>query len=190
MLNKVITIPTYEKSKKLNPEEEIVALYSEIIIFGGVPIAVFIPPKIQANAKGIKNIEACHSIFWHIFRVIGNKIANAPILFINEERIAAINKRQTKNWNSVNVLVPINFPTKPVRPEFFKPWLIINTSATVTTAGCANPANASLAGIISSTTSTNKAPIANASYLTLPQMNKPNRAISVADNKTWSFIGH
>ena len=63
MLNKVITIPTYEKSKKLNPEEEIVALYSEIIIFGGVPIAVFIPPKVQANANGIKNFEACHSIF-------------------------------------------------------------------------------------------------------------------------------
>ena len=59
----VMTTPTYEKSKKLNPELEIDALYSEIIIFGGVPIAVFIPPKIHAKAKGIKYLEGCHSIF-------------------------------------------------------------------------------------------------------------------------------
>ena len=59
----VTTRPTYEKSKKLNPEFDIDALYSDIIIFGGVPIAVFIPPKIQAKAKGIRYLEGCHSIF-------------------------------------------------------------------------------------------------------------------------------
>ena len=63
MLIKVITSPTYEKSKKLNPDDEIDALYSEIIIFGGVPIAVFIPPKIHAKAKGIKNLDECQFIF-------------------------------------------------------------------------------------------------------------------------------
>ena len=63
MLNKVIDRPTYEKSKKLNPLEDMVDLYSEIIIFGGVPIVVFIPPKIQANDSGIKNLEGCQSIF-------------------------------------------------------------------------------------------------------------------------------
>ena len=40
-----------------------VDLYSEIIIFGGVPIVVFIPPKIHAKAKGIKNLEGCQFIF-------------------------------------------------------------------------------------------------------------------------------
>ena len=59
----VTTRPTYEKSKKLNPEFDIDALYSDIIIFGGVPIAVFIPPKMQAKAKGIRYLEGCHSIF-------------------------------------------------------------------------------------------------------------------------------
>ena len=63
MLKIVIESPTYEKSKKLNPESEIVDLYSEIMIFGGVPIVVFIPPKIQAKASGIKNLEGCQSIF-------------------------------------------------------------------------------------------------------------------------------
>ena len=63
MLIIVINIPTYEKSKKLNPLESISALYSEMIIFGGVPIAVFIPPTIQAKAKGIKNLDECQFIF-------------------------------------------------------------------------------------------------------------------------------
>ena len=121
MLRIVITSPTYEKSKKLKPLLEIVALYSEIIIFGGVPMAVFIPPKMQANAKGIKNFEGCQSIFWHIFKVIGNKIASAPMLFIKDDKTAAIKSRLIKNWVSVNVLVPISFPTNPVRPEFFRP---------------------------------------------------------------------
>ena len=147
----------------MNPDEEIEALYSEIIIFGGVPIAVFIPPKIHAKASGIKNFEECQFIFWHIFNVIGNSIANAPILFINEDRIAAIKRRAIKNCISVNSLPPINFPTSPAIPELLNPWLIIRTSATVITAGWANPANASLAGIISRTTRTNSAPTARAS---------------------------
>ena len=61
--NNVIKNPTYEKSKNIKLLSVIVALYSEIIIFGGVPIAVFIPPRIQAKAKGIKYLEGCHSIF-------------------------------------------------------------------------------------------------------------------------------
>ena len=134
-----------------------------MIIFGGVPIAVFIPPNMQAKARGIKNLEECHSIFWHIFNVIGKRIAKAPILLIKEERIAAIKSKHIKNWNSVKVLLPTNLPTRPVRPEFANPWLIINTNATVITAGCAKPTNASFAGMIFKTTKTNSAPTASAS---------------------------
>ena len=63
MLKTVIESPTYEKSKKLKPASDIVDLYSEIMIFGGVPMVVFIPPKIHAKAKGIKNLEGCQPIF-------------------------------------------------------------------------------------------------------------------------------
>jgi hypothetical protein len=97
MLNKVMDSPTYEKSKKLNPLDEIVDLYSEMIIFGGVPMVVFIPPKIQAKAKGIKNLEGCQSIFWHIFKVIGRRIARAPMLLINEDSSAAISNKLIRN---------------------------------------------------------------------------------------------
>ena len=40
-----------------------VDLYSEIIIFGGVPMVVFMPPKMHAKAKGIRNLEGCQFIF-------------------------------------------------------------------------------------------------------------------------------
>ena len=56
------------------------------MIFGGVPIAVFIPPKIHANANGIKNLDECQPIFWQIFNVIGRSIASAPILLIKEDK--------------------------------------------------------------------------------------------------------
>ena len=59
----VISSPTYEKSKKPNPELVIVDLYSEIIILGGVPITVFMPPKIHAKASGIRCLEDLQPIF-------------------------------------------------------------------------------------------------------------------------------
>ena len=51
---------------------------------------MFIPPNIDAKANGISIAEEFHSIFLLIPKAIGNSIAIAPILFINEERIAAV----------------------------------------------------------------------------------------------------
>ena len=48
-------------------------------------------------------------------------MANAPILFINEDKIAAINRRAIKNCISVNSLPPISFPTRPAIPELLSP---------------------------------------------------------------------
>ena len=55
--------PAKAKSKKLNSELEYSPLISAIIMLGGVPIFVFIPPKIDENARGIKNFDGFHSIF-------------------------------------------------------------------------------------------------------------------------------
>lgn len=165
-----------------------VALYSEIIILGGVPMVVFIPPKMHANAKGIRNLDGCQSIFWHTLRVMGNKIAKAPILFIKEERNAAINNNEIKNWSSVNFLVPIIFPTKPVKPEFFKPWLITRTRATVRTAGWENPKKASEAGITPKVMSSMSAAIVRASYLNFPHIKAKRSPARVKERINWSLI--
>ena len=54
---------------------------------------------------------------------------------MNDDKNAAIKSKKIRNCNSENFLVPINLPTSPVKPEFFNPWLITNTNATVKTAG-------------------------------------------------------
>ena len=68
-----------------------------MIIFGGVPIFVFMPPRMEANANGIKNLDGFHSFFCAMPIVIGNNIAIAPILFMNEERKAAVTSIRTIN---------------------------------------------------------------------------------------------
>ena len=61
------------------------------------------------------------------------------MLLINEDKIAAIKSIDNKKLVSENSLLPIILATNPDNPEFFNPLLIIKTSATVNTAGCANP---------------------------------------------------
>ena len=104
MLKIVTANPTYEKSKKLKPEFEIVDLYSEIIIFGGVPIVVFIPPKIQPKANVIRNLDGCQSIFWQIFKVIGNKIGDRDhstiLYYIN--KLDKLKKEDNNIENDIN----------------------------------------------------------------------------------------
>ena len=67
------------------------------MIFGGVPITVFMPPKILAKANGIKNFDGFHSIFWQMDKVIGSNKAMAPILFMNEDSRAAMTMIMMRN---------------------------------------------------------------------------------------------
>ena len=52
-----------EKSKKAKSLSAKSFLNSEMIILGGVPIFVFIPPKIDAKDRGIKNLDGFQLIF-------------------------------------------------------------------------------------------------------------------------------
>ena len=52
---------------------------------------------------------------------MGKRIAKAPILFINDDKTAAIKRRETINSISVNSLPPISLPTRPAIPELLKP---------------------------------------------------------------------
>ena len=105
-------------------------------------MSVFIPPKIDANARGMRNFPACHPIFWHVDRVIGSRSAIAPILLMNEERIAAMNIIRNKNCVSLGENLPIMFPVTADKPASWRPLLISKTNATVITAGWEKPMKA------------------------------------------------
>ena len=104
------------------------------------------------------------------------------MLFINDDKKAAIKSKKIKNCNSENFLVPISLPTSPVKPEFFNPWLITNTNATVKTAGCENPKNASDAGITPTAINIIRAPMVKASYLNLLHINEIKRPARVRES--------
>ena len=53
-------------------------------------MTVFIPPKMLAKASGIRNFDGFQSIFWHTESVIGSNKAIAPMLFIKDDKKAAI----------------------------------------------------------------------------------------------------
>ena len=121
-------------------------------------MSVFIPPKIDANARGMRNFPACHPIFWHVDRVIGSRSAIAPILLMNEERIAAMNIIRNKNSVSLGENLPIIFPVTADKPASWRPLLISKTNATVITAGWEKPIKAFSIFIISKSMSNARAP--------------------------------
>ena len=59
-----------------------------IIILGGVPIIVIIPPKILAKAKGIRIMLGERFCFIAVLSATGNISASAPTLFIIAEQMA------------------------------------------------------------------------------------------------------
>ena len=146
------------------------------MILGGVPILVFIPPRIEAKAKGIRNFDGFHFIFWVMPIVIGKSIAIAPMLFIKEDRKPATNIRRIRNWISPVILCFNRSPIMPMNPDFSNALLIKSTNATVITAGCPNPKKASLAGTSPNNTIKANAASVTPSYRHLPHMRKPNNA--------------
>tara|TARA_B110000495_G_scaffold157882_1_gene141649 strand:+ start:454 stop:693 length:240 start_codon:yes stop_codon:yes gene_type:complete len=61
-----------------------------IIILGGVPIMVIMPPKILAKARGINIILGERFCLIDVFNATGNINAKAPTLFMIAENIDAI----------------------------------------------------------------------------------------------------
>ena len=61
-----------------------------MMILGGVPIMVIMPPSIDAKDKGIKVSEGLRLAFAAACRSTGINIASAATLFMTADRIAAI----------------------------------------------------------------------------------------------------
>ena len=106
-----------------------------MIMLGGVPIIVIIPPNMLAKANGIKIILGDRPCFKEVFMATGNINAKAPTLFMNPEKI---DTRLLK----LNICIflffdsgIINLESMSITPEFLNARLIMRTAATVMTAG-------------------------------------------------------
>ena len=109
--------------------------------------------------------------------MIGNNIAIAPILFIKEDKKAAIKHSIIINCIFEFIILCILTPIKEMKPDFSNPLLINKTRATVTTAGWPNPEKASLEGIKPNITNKESIIRATASYRSFPHINNPTKTI-------------
>ena len=139
------------------PRSSSVPRNSATMIFGGVPISVIRPPRIEAKESGIKVSAGERLALRAAWMSTGIKRASAATLFMTADRAAdraammpiwAVSLREA----SMKVRVMIS-----TAPEADRPRLTISTRAMITVAGWPNPENAFSAGTAPSNSATTRA---------------------------------
>jgi hypothetical protein len=107
----------------------------DIIMFGGVPIRVAMPPRIVAKDKGISVFLGGQLDALALFISMGIKSASAATLFMKAERIAPIKPIIDICPHRFFPNADIFWPIKKIAPELIKPFDTTNTNATIIVAG-------------------------------------------------------
>ena len=107
----------------------------DIIMFGGVPIRVAMPPRIVAKDKGISVFLGGQLDALALFISMGIKSASAATLFMKAERIAPIKPKIDICPHRFFPNADIFWPIKIIAPELIKPFDTTNTNATIIVAG-------------------------------------------------------
>jgi hypothetical protein len=118
-----------------------------MMILGGVPISVIMPPRIEANDRGINESAGLLLAFVAACMSTGISNARAATLFINADNTAASDDMMPICAASFLVFDTTNRASSSMAPELDRPRLTISTSAIMTTAECPNPENAWSVGI-------------------------------------------
>ena len=155
--------PTGVKSNMPKLPIPVCARKPDTIRFGGVPINVVMPPRIEPKASGIRTRPG--GICWReaTCSASGISSASAPTLFMNPESKAASAVSAaivSVGPASVGMTARASASTAP---ELCRPWLSTSTQATVMTAGWPKPAKASKAGTRPPSTAASSAPTATMS---------------------------
>ena len=129
-----VTAPTGEKSNMPKGSPSACSRKLAMMMFGGVPISVIMPPRIDANDSGIRLNRTLRLAFFAACMSIGINSASAATLFITADSIAdtpAItlicmnnDRPPSITWRAIN----------SIAPELNRPRLTINTSAMITVA--------------------------------------------------------
>ena len=138
--------PTGAKSNmlKLSPSE--LWRNSAMMMLGGVPISVIMPPSIDAKDKGISVSEGLRFAFAAAWMSTGINMARAATLFITADSAAAIPAITAICVCSDTAKRLTCLAISSIAPEFDRPLLTINTNAMMIVAGWPNPEKASCVG--------------------------------------------
>jgi hypothetical protein len=129
-----VTAPTGEKSNIPKGSPSACSRKLAIMILGGVPIRVIMPPRIDAKDNGISVKATLRLAFFAACISIGINRASAATLFMTADSTAetpditliCINRERPPSitWRAIN----------SIAPELDSPRLTINTSAMMTVA--------------------------------------------------------
>ena len=112
-----------------------------MMMFGGVPISVMVPPSREPNARGISSSEGDRPASLDIQTATGINSASAPTLLINPEQRATTEVSISTCSVGLCPTFPSSLARRSTTPPLTSPWLITRTAATVTTAGWPKPSN-------------------------------------------------
>ena len=105
------------------------------MMFGGVPMSVESPPRIDAKPRGISTSDGETSFRTATRIAIGSIKASAPTLFMNPDSAATVTV-STKVMKTGRVPIPASrLATVSTIPEFSRARLRTRRAATVMTAG-------------------------------------------------------
>ena len=107
----------------------------DIMMFGGVPISVAMPPRIVAKDNGISVFLGVQLDALALFISIGIRRASAATLFMKADKIAPIKPMIDICPQRLFPKVEIFCPIKKIAPELIKPFDTIKTNATMIVAG-------------------------------------------------------
>ncbi len=135
-------MPTGAKSNILKGLPSASLRNSAMTIFGGVPISVIIPPRIDANESAMSESEGLRPLFFAACISRGMSNARAATLFITADRDAASADMMPTCAASLRDASTTYRASSSMTPEFESPRLMISTSAIITVAGCPKPEKA------------------------------------------------
>ena len=116
------------------------------MMFGGVPISVTSPPRMQPNDSGISSRPTGRLALRAVCMITGINRPNVPTLFMNDDS-AAPRPEPAAMWVAVSRAAGSSTRAmRSVAPDSTSARLRISTRATVIVAGWLKPENASGAG--------------------------------------------
>jgi hypothetical protein len=131
--------PTGAKSNIAKGSPRAFSLKEDIMMFGGVPTSVAMPPKIVAKLSGMRDSPAARFAFCSVCISTGSKIAKAATLFMKAENMPPMNPIKAicadRDLDAFTKLLVINYTA----PERMRPDETTSTKATVIVAGCPKP---------------------------------------------------
>ncbi len=168
------TMPTGAKSNIANGVPSRSSRMVAMMMLGGVPISVAMPPRMVAKDSGISDRPGLRPALRAVWMSTGISSASAATLFIKADKTAPTLPMIAICAPSLRPVATSVRVIRNTAPDRTSPADTISTSATTSVAGWPNPAKASLVGTAPRTTATISAPNATISYLIRPHSSRAN----------------